>query len=42
LDNTIWRATAAIWRDGNLVVICVESGFLASNESLAVPKELLV
>jgi hypothetical protein len=42
LDNTIRRAAATVWRYCDLVVICVESGFLASNESLAVPKELLV
>jgi hypothetical protein len=42
LHNTIRRAAATIWRDGHLKVIRVESGFLASNESRAVPKELLV
>jgi hypothetical protein len=42
LDDAIGRAAASVWRYGDLIVICIKGGFLASNESLAVPKELLV
>jgi hypothetical protein len=42
LNDAIRRAAAAVWRDGDLIVICIKGGFLASNEALAVPKELLV
>jgi hypothetical protein len=42
LNDAIRRAAAAVWRDGDLIVVCVEGGFLAGYESLAVPKKLLV